>query len=103
MPDEEIADLTEKVKVFSNGNQGRYYYASTNDIDYEIYADNPDAEIINNFKNEILPEIQDHYMSLCRELERTGFDILNYRMNFEEFSEHCQANDYYFKENGILD
>lgn len=103
MSDEKITDLTEKVKVFSNGNQGHYCYASTNDIDYEIYADGSDDEIVNVFRDEILPEIQDHYMSLCRELERTGYDILDYRMNFKEFTELCQSNNYYFRENGTLD
>ena len=107
LSDSDISDLIEKVKVFSNGNQGHYTYASTNDIDYEIYSDDPDladsAEIIYTFRDEILPEIQNHYMKLCKSLEKYGYSILDYRMNFEEFAEHCQANNYYFKENGQLD
>ena len=50
----------------------------------------------------ILVEIQDYYVNLCKQLEKYGYSIIDYRMNFNEFSEHCQANEYNFLECGKM-
>jgi len=46
--------------------------------------------------------LQDIYFSICREVEKIGYDELEYRMNFDEFSELSDANDYDYTEDGKL-
>lgn len=36
------------------------------------------------------------YLKICKELEKSGYAILDYRMDDNEFSDHCKANGYNF-------
>lgn len=43
------------------------------------------------------------YLSICKELEKEGYNILEYRMDNKEFGELCESNDYWFTIEGNID
>jgi hypothetical protein len=93
-------------KIYSKGNTGLYAYASPNDIEFEYNSidsnENP-SKLENTFETEILPEIQSYYMSVCKEIEKEGYGILEYRMSIDEFAEHSEVNEYeYFADGKLL-
>lgn len=94
--------LTENIyKFYSTGNTGRYSYSSKSDIDFETQGGFINEHIERKL-NIIRDEIAEYYLNICRKLETYGYSILNYRMDFKEFQEHCEANNYMFNENGKL-
>ena len=98
-----IKKLTDEVyKFYSKGNQGRYSYASKSDIEYETQG-NVIHERIEAKLDVLKDEIAEYYLNICRKLEKYGYSILEYRMDFKEFAEHCEANGYMFTENGQID
>ena len=58
---------------------------------------NIDKDLINRFQDETIEIIQ----GLCGEMENNGYDYL-YNCEDEEIEEICQANEYYFDEDGNL-
>jgi len=76
---------------------GHYYYAKS--VNMEYY--DADGEEIEE-ENETAQELKSIYFDICDKLEKEGYSILEYRMNNEEMSELCEANDYYFLENGTM-
>lgn len=106
-------DLQEKFKdkiyrIYSTGNDGHYSYAHKNQIEFELdvpfdsITEIDDSDYYKLFESEILPTIQDIYMDLCRQLEKIGYDIIEYRMDIDEFTEHANANDYEYYETGRM-
>jgi hypothetical protein len=87
----------ENIHLFSTGNNGRYSFASRNDI--ESCCDDEKEEKLLFFESEYFPVIQDHYIDLCKKLELEGYSILEYRMDTEEFSD---SNEYEYFENGKM-
>ena len=75
----------------------RYYYA--NSVDMLFY--NQECEDIEE-EDERTEELKNIYFEICEILENEGYSILEYRMNDEEFSDLCDANGYYFTEDGIM-
>lgn len=71
----------------------RYYFASSVEMNY---TDSEGEDI------EEVKELKDIYFNICKELEKEGYGILEYRMDFSEFSEHCEANNYEFTEDGKM-
>lgn len=104
LPQYKIWGLDEYVySVHSKGNSGHYCYASKNDIDYtENYQDYIERKHIDNLWQDVLTEIQEYYLDLCEKLKKYGYDILEYRMTDDEFSEFCESNDYKFFEDGKM-
>jgi len=47
-------------------------------------------------------ELEDIYFDICRELEKYGYSILEYRMDENEFNELCEANEYTFLPSGKM-
>lgn len=43
------------------------------------------------------------YMEICDELERAGYDHIEYITSEESFIEACEANEYTFRENGVME
>lgn len=88
-------------KFKSKGNTGLYSFASKSDIEYEENERHEDDIWIeiDGYKT----EIADYYLDICKKLEKYGYSVLEYRMNFKEFAEHCEANGYMFKKNGQID
>lgn len=72
---------------------GRYYHArSTNMLFYD-----ENGEDIDDNK-----ELSDIYFDICKRLENEGYNIIEYRMDNEEFGELSDANNYEYYENGEL-
>ena len=85
-----------EIKIYSNSRNNHYSFSSESDIDFECYND----FISTDFENNYLPVIQDHYMDLCRDLEREGYSVIEYRMDIEEFTDMSECNEYEYFENG---
>lgn len=71
----------------------RYYFAKSVNMEFT----DEQGEVLDECK-----ELEDIYFSVCANLEKEGYSILEYRMNDSEFSEMCEANDYEFYANGKL-
>lgn len=69
----------------------RYPFAKASDI---IDVDPEGGE------NDPPEEFKTLYLEICCKLEKAGYAILDYRMDDNEFSEHCEANGYRFLANG---
>lgn len=87
--------------VNSKGSKGHYCYASKWDIQYDYNSD-IDYPHIEKIWVKIFCDIQDYYIDICKKLEEFGYSILDYRMNFKEFNEMCQSNEYNFLEDGKM-
>jgi len=103
------AELKEKFtgKIYSlntKSNNSRYSFHSKSDIHYEL--DNLDVDdydlLCEEFENEVLPVIWNIYDDLCRELQKDGYSIIEYRMSTEEFTDMCSANEYEFYIDGKM-
>lgn len=70
----------------------RYYFATS--VTMTFYKNGEEVD-----ENE---ELKNIYLDTCRQLEKEGYDILEYRMDDDEFSEHCEVNGYTFEENGTM-
>lgn len=73
---------------------GRYYYAES--VDMEFYDIETGEEI------EEAEELKDIYFDVCEKIEKEGYSMLEYRMDFNEFDELCEANEYTFLEDGTM-
>lgn len=93
-------------KVAITGNTGIHYsYASRKDVSIETdypqhnYNDYSNiAGLIETIEN----HIQNVYMDLCRELEKSGYEEIEYQTSEEAARENLISNDYYFTENGEI-
>ena len=88
--------------IRSHGNNSNYYsYARRDQIEMNIdtYKSNANFDAL---CESILRDVQDYYMELCKKAEKYGYDILEYRMTEQEFSELCQANEYTFLPDGTM-
>lgn len=89
--------------ITSSGNNGHYCYASKNDIDYRGYPNlKNECKRIEKLISEILNKVEDYYINLCKELEKYGYSVIEYRMDFDEFDDHCESNEYNFFEGGRM-
>ena len=83
--------------IFKNGihlkltHNGRYFFAKSVTMQF---FDEQSEEIEGN------EELKTIYLDICNRLEKEGYSMLEYRMNFEEFAEYCEENKYEFLENG---
>jgi len=76
-------------KEFTVKHSGHYYHYNSKTIDTEANKALEDAFNL-------------LYVSICKKLEKFGYSVIEYRMNDDEFQEHCEANEYQFLENGKL-
>jgi hypothetical protein len=82
------------VKVTSND----HHYTHANTASFSFYDEN--GEDIDD--NEITNEFKSVYKSICHDLERWGYDLIEYRMSEQEFSEMADSNDWNFYESGKM-
>ena len=88
-------------KIYATGNKGHYSYASPKDVAIEFnYQTGKEYKRLEKEAISILKTVQDDYFDLCKKLEKEGYSILEYRMNDDEFQEHCEINEYEFDING---
>ena len=97
--------LMEIFEVSIDANNGRYSYAHKDCISSnKNYMTNNTLELKNLdqlFEN-ILNDIQNYYLEVCKHAERYGYSEIEYRMDEAEFSECCDANYYTFLEDGTM-
>lgn len=72
---------------------GHYYHSHSKIVDW---IDQPQSEVQERRFEEI-------YQKICKELERRGYDYIEYEDSEESFIEACEANDYTFRENGVME
>jgi len=98
--------LSDNSTFICTGNKGNYCYASTSDID--LYIENYTSEIntdcnnINEVAENVLHKIEDLYIDICNNLEKQGYDEIEYRLSDECIIENIQCNDYEFTKEGKL-
>lgn len=90
--------------VGSNQNTGHYCYAHKNDIDFEGNCENYNKNMphIERLWHDVVEEITEYYLDMCKKLETCGYSIIDYRMDNKEFIEFCESNEYNFDENGVM-
>lgn len=89
--------------ISSKRNNGHYCFSSKYDVIFdENYQDGIERKHLSKLWDDILEEIIEHYLDTCKKLQKYGYSVLEYRMNDDEFSEHCEANEYTFFENGNM-
>jgi hypothetical protein len=87
--------------VISKGNTGHYQYAHKNDIDYtENYQDGIERKHIDKLWQNILEEIKDYYMLLCKQFEKQGYDEIDFQLSDECIIEDIQVNELEFNDEG---
>lgn len=89
-------------KPHTSANTGHYCYCSKSDFNYDLNDTTKDYPLLNALIEDICKEITDYYLDICSKLEKSGYSIIEYRMNFEEFDEYCEANEYQFDINGNM-
>lgn len=72
---------------------GRYYHEYSADFDY--LNDEPSEKEMADF--EVM------YRSICKEMERIGYDEIEYAESAENFENVCNANKYLFRKDGTLE
>jgi len=83
------------------GNKGRYCYASEKDIELEFQYYNRDLANVENLIECVEADIQDVYMNLCKELEKIGYEEIEYQYSDEYIKETLLDSEYYmFTEDG---
>ena len=68
-----------------------YYHSKTASFDYEGLTD---AEF---------GQFEVVYEAVCKEMERIGYDEIEYQRSEESFKQACEANEWTFRENGTLE
>ena len=98
--------LADNSTLVCAGNEGRYCYASTSDIYLciENYSSaiNTDCENINNVVDIVRGKLGDLYVDICRDLEKQGYDYLEYQLSDECIIEDIKYNEYEFTKEGKL-
>ena len=74
---------------------GHYYHYNSKDITIE----NEEGE---NFSDEVYEKFDELYVSICKELEKYGYDVIEQAESEENLKDMFDANDYTFLENGEM-
>lgn len=80
---------------------GYYYYARRSDLEFR-FDDNINALNIEEVVGKVEDKLRELYLSLCKELEKQGYDEIEYQFSDEYISDLLEANDYEFLEDGQL-
>jgi len=97
------AKIIENYISFSKmgGNDGHYSYASENDIEMSLDYNN-DCQNVLSIVESVESDLKDLYYQLCQELEKDGYEELEYQLSEENARESIIANEYDFTENGKM-
>lgn len=74
---------------------GRYYHSNSKTIDIRDEEDNEAPK-------EIYDAFEVTYQKICKELERYGYNFIEYEDSEESFRENCEANEYTFLSDGTM-
>ncbi len=81
------------------GNNGRYCYAHENDLDF-CFTDNIYAPNIEEVVGKVKEKLTEIYLNLCSELEKIGYDEIEYQYSDEYIANELIEREYEFLENG---
>jgi len=82
-----------------DGNNSRYCYAHKNDLEY-IFDDNINAPNIKEVVGKVEEKLVEIYLNLCKELEKMGYDEIEYQYSDEYIITELIEREYEFLENG---
>lgn len=82
-----------------DGNNSRYCYAHKNDLEY-IFDDNINAPNIEEVVGKVEAKLVEIYLNLCKELEKMGYDEIDYQYSDEYIITELIEREYEFLENG---
>lgn len=86
-----LYDSRENVITIKHDGNAHYYHAHTAEIDYPTASERTYADF------------QRLYRAICKEMERVGYEHIEYTTSAEAFSEACEANGYTFREDGTME
>ena len=90
------------LNVEIKGNNGRYCYASKNQVDMYIDYSQNDTENIDKIVGYVLNDLEDLYIEVCNQLEKDGYSEIEYQLKDETLKENLIINDYDFLKNGEM-
>lgn len=94
-----IYTFNSKKYIVTVNQSGHYYHY--NSKNFSIVEDETGEEPENY--NEVEQAFNTEYVGICKELERQGYDFIEYEDSMESFTESCEANEYTFTKEGIMD
>ena len=99
-----IDTILNNISFKCNGNNGRYCYASKNDITLELddYCHVKSSTNIDNLISKVESKLKDLYIDLCKQLEKQGYDDIEYQYSDEYIAETLTENDCYFTIDGLI-
>lgn len=77
---------------------GRYYHSRS--VGFEITKEHEDESY--EVSDEIYEEWRVLYQSICYDLEKNGYETIDYETSEEHFNELCEINDYMFFDSGEM-
>lgn len=87
----------------SSGNNGRYCYASKNDVEMEFnyndFRENKHSNLYELCSN-VLTHTQNYYIELCSKFENQGYSQIEHERSDEAIKDTIIANDYEFLASG---
>jgi len=88
------------------GNEGHYCFASSSDIDiwieYYTSSINTDCKNINEAVDDVRLKLEQIYYDVCKELEKRGYEEIEYQLSDEAIILTIEANEYEFTKEGTL-
>lgn len=70
---------------------GRYYHSNSKTV--EVEHDNETVE----------KEFEVVYQEICKEMERIGYDEIEYQQSEENFEQACEVNEWTFRKDGTME
>lgn len=80
------------------------YYSHSNTIDISREDEDEDEnDITEEVKQVIEDEFKEIFFKICNQLEKEGYDFIEYEDSEEAIKEMIEANEYKFRENGEIE
>ena len=97
-----IDSIINNISFKCDGNNGRYCYASKNDINLELDDYKGNNYLIHEIVSKVESKLKDLYIDLCNQLEKQGYDDIEYQYSDEYITETLTENDCYFTIDGKI-
>ena len=82
-------DKGREIRIKHGG--GHYYHSHSKEIDYPEASEKDYAEFDKT------------YHAICKDMERIGYDEIEYEQSAEAFEQTCEANEWTFREDGTME
>lgn len=97
-----IDTILNNISFKCDGNNGRYCYASKNDISLELNDYKGNNYLIHEIVSKVESKLKDLYIDLCNQLEKQGYDDIEHQYSDEYIIETLTENDFYFTIDGKI-